>query len=265
MITPLRKRTLGGALYTRGAGIEALLKDLEQLSRAELIARCQITDRHGPGYVPSECLIYFVRLARQDNSDQHFERLYKILLSRLRRALPNPETLDGEVVRIDQTKSRIREIAFDRFVAALTADRQIYSETLDYFEVRFDGAVANLRRDAQDTAWREANRTTTIEYDPETNELAAEVEEAAGSSNPFENSEFEENDYRSRLDAAIDSLPPEQIRIIEMLRQGFPIDSKHPDAITIAKSLKKSEKTIRLHRDRALKVLRAALLGESEA
>jgi len=265
LATPLRKRTLDGALYTRSAHVEALLKDLEQLPRAELAARCQITDRDDPGYVQSECLIYFVRSTRQDNSDQHFERLYRILLSRLRRALPNPETLDGEVVRIDQTKSRIREIAFDRFVAALAADHQSYSETLDYFEVRFDGAVANLRRDAQDTAWREANRTTTIEYDQETNELSAEVEEAVGTFNPFENSEFEENDYRSRLDAAIDTLPPEQIRIIQMLRQGFPIDSKDPDAVTIAKSLNKSEKTIRLHRDRALNALRAALLGESEA
>ncbi len=72
-------------------------------------------------------------------------------------------------IRVSQTKSRIREIAFDRFVAALAADRQDYSETLDHFEVRFDGAVANLRRDAQDAAWREENRTTTIEHDPETN------------------------------------------------------------------------------------------------
>jgi hypothetical protein len=49
-----------------------------------------------------------------------------------------------------------------------------------------------------------------------------------------------------------------------MLRQGFLIDSKDPDAVTIAKTLKKSEKTIRLHRDRAIKAVRAALSGESE-
>lgn len=261
MITPLRKRTLEGALYKRDARIEALLAQLALLPRADLVARCEITDRNDPGYVPSECLMYFVRATRQDNSDQHFERLYKVLLSRLLRALPNPETSDGEVVRISQTKSRIRDIAFDRFTETLAADREAYSDKLDYFEVRFDGAIANLRRDAQDTAWREENRTTTIEYDLETNEPSAEVEEAAGSFNPFE--QLEANDYRSRLDAAIDTLPPEQIRIIQMLRQGLPIDSKDPDAVTIAKTLKKSEKTIRLHRDRAFKALRAALLGES--
>lgn len=262
LITPLRKQSLQGTLYKRDARIEALLPNLELLTRAELVAQCQITDRNDPNYVPSECLMYFVRATRQDNSDEHFEPLYKILLSRVMRALPNPETNDGEIVLISRTKSRIREIAFDRFTESLASDRQAHSEKLDYFEVRFDGAIASLRRDAQDTAWREENRTTTIENDPETNEPSAEVEEAAGTFNPFEN--LEENDYRSRLDAAIDTLPPEQIRIIQMLRQGFLIDSKDPDAVTIAKTLKKSEKTIRLHRDRAFKALRAALLEESE-
>ena len=262
MITPLRKRTLQGTLYKRDAKIEALLVQLEPLSLAEIVERCEITDRSDLAYVPSECLMYFVRATRHDDSDRHFERLYKILLSRILRALPNPETNDGEVIRVSSTKSRIRDVAFGRFTEALAADRQDYSDKLDYFEVRFDGAVANLRRDAQETAWREENRSTSLEYDPETNEPTSEVEEAAGTFNPFEN--LEENDYRSRLDAAIDTLPPEQIRIIQMLRQGFLIDSKDPDAVTIAKTLKKSEKTIRLHRDRAFKALRAALLGESE-
>jgi DNA-directed RNA polymerase specialized sigma24 family protein len=134
-----------------------------------------------------------------------------------------------------------------------------YAAKLDYFEVRFDGALANLRRDAQEQAWREENRTTALEYDPETNELSAEVERAAGTYDPFDATSFDARDYRSRLDAAIDALPPEQNRIIDMLRQGFPIDSKDPAAMTIARALGKSEKTIRTHRDRAFVTLRAAL------
>jgi hypothetical protein len=255
---------LEGALYTRTDRTKALIAELKFLSRAELAARCMISDRSDPGYVPSECLMYFVRATRADNSDQYFERLYKVLVSRVLRALPNPETADGEVVLVSQTKSRIRDAAFGRFVELLAADRQEYSEKLDYFEVKFDGAVANLRRDAQEIAWREENRTTTLEFDPETNEPSAEVEKAAGSFNPLDELALVESDYRSRLDAAIDTLPPEQIRIIEMLRRGIPIDSKDPYAITIAKTLGKSEKTIRLHRDRAFAALRAALSRESE-
>jgi DNA-directed RNA polymerase specialized sigma24 family protein len=49
-----------------------------------------------------------------------------------------------------------------------------------------------------------------------------------------------------------------------MLRLGFPIDSKDPDTLTIAKALRKSEKTIRLHRDRAFKALREALSPEND-
>ena len=67
MITPLRKRTLDGALYTRSAGVETLLKELDQLPRDKLVARCQIAGRNEPGYVPSECLMYLVRSTRQDN------------------------------------------------------------------------------------------------------------------------------------------------------------------------------------------------------
>jgi DNA-directed RNA polymerase specialized sigma24 family protein len=98
-------------------------------------------------------------------------------------------------------------------------------------------------------AWSRRSRSR-VEFDPETNEPSAEVEEAVGNFNPFDAAVFHQEDYRSRLDAAIDTLPPEQIRIIEMLRQGIPIDSKEPGAVTIARTLGKSEKTIRTYRDR---------------
>ena len=50
-----------------------------------------------------------------------------------------------------------------------------------------------------------------------------------------------------------------------MIRQGIPIDSKEADAVTIAKVLKKSEKTIRTHRDKAYVALRAVLTQGEEA
>jgi hypothetical protein len=157
LVTPLRKRTLDGTLYRRDAKVEALLRELKALSRADLVERCTCANRTDPAYIPSECLLYFVRATRADNSDAHFERLYKLLISRLLRALPKAETMKDGVEQIDQTKNRIRDAAYDRFVRMLAADRQDYSEQLDYFEVRFDGAVANLRRDAREQAWREEN------------------------------------------------------------------------------------------------------------
>ena len=255
MIEPLRKQTRDGKLYKRVDEIEAKLVELESLSRNNLVARCRIRNREDANYVPTECLLYFVRASRTDSSNSDFEQLYKLLVGRVLRGLPNADNVDGT---LSLTKSEIREKAFDRFVVLLASDRSCYSEKLDYFEIRFDGALANLRRDAQEQVWRDENRSATLELD-ETGELSPEVERATQSFAPFSVSELDTNDYRSRLDPAIETLPQEHKRIVEMIRQGIPIDSKKSGAVTIAKVLKKSEKTIRTHRDNAYARLRVVL------
>jgi hypothetical protein len=256
-VTPLRKRRLTGEFYTRDPKIEALIAELAVLPRDALIARAAITRRSDPGYIPSECLVYFVRASRRDNNEAWFERLYRLLMARALHSLPKAESSDGK--RESLTRGAIREKVFGRLEELLSTDRATYADKLDYFEVRFDGALASLRRDAQEQAWREENRSQPLEYDAESGELSPEVEAAAGTYDPFAMSDFDDPSYRSRLDAAIEALPPEQSRIIHMLRQGFPIDSKEPDATTIAKALGRSEKTIRTYRDKAFAALRAAM------
>ncbi len=262
VVIPLRKRSLGGELYKRDPKIETLIAELTILPRDELIARAAISKRSDPGYVPSECLVYFIRSSRRDNNEAWFERLYRILIERVLRSFPKAESSDGKTESL--TRGVVRDKVFSRFVELLSGDRASYVDKLDYFEVRFDGAVASLRRDAQEQAWRNENRSQPLEYDEESGELSAEVEAAAGAHDPFAGSDFDDAAYRLRLDAAIEALPPEQSRIIHMLRQGFPIDSKEPDAITIAKALGRSEKTIRTYRDKAVAVLRAAMTQGDE-
>ncbi|MBX5177318.1 response regulator transcription factor [Rhizobium lentis] len=262
-IAPLRKRRLTGELYERDGKVEILLAELAALPRDELIARAAITKRSDPGYVPSECLVYFIRASRHDSNEAWFERLYRILMERVLRSVPKSESSDGKTESL--TRSVVRDKVFSRFVEILSADRASYVDKLDFFEVRFDGAVASLRRDAQEQAWRDENRSKPLEYDEESGELAAEVELAAVVHDPFAASDFDDPTYRSRLDAAIEALPPEQIRIIHMLKEGFPIDSKEPDVMTIAKALGRSEKTIRTYRDKAIAALRLALTdGEQQ-
>ncbi len=110
MIEPLRKKALDGRLYSRFARIEAMLAELMALSRKDLVARSRISKRDDPGYVPSECLLHFVRATRLDNSGNHFEQLYKILAERVWRCLPRAENPDGTTISL--TKSAIREKVF---------------------------------------------------------------------------------------------------------------------------------------------------------
>lgn len=261
MIAPLTKEKGDGSLYTRPEDIEKKLHALANLPRDELLARAQIRARTDPGYVPSECLLYFVRASRNDNSDAWFEQLYKLLSERVERALPAAEDHDGATASL--MAETIHNDAFGRFVKLLAEDRQTPADKLDFFEVRFNLGIKRLRLDAQEKAWREGKRSATLE-DEESGELRAEVETAAGAFDPTEFDAIDDPLFMERLEAAIDALPEEQSRTLHMLRLGFPIDSDEPDAMTIAKALGKTGRTISNYRDRAIKSLRVLFTDGEE-
>jgi hypothetical protein len=258
VIPPLRKRSKAGVLYQRDLKILSLIGELRNLPRDELVRRASISNRSEPGYVPGECLVHFVRTSRNDVADAWFERLYRILSERVLRAMPRAEGVGGTE---SLARGTVREEAHGRFTELLAQDRQSYAEKLDFYEVRFDRALDKLRIDAQRKVSRIQRRTESLQLDPESGEIAPEIEMAAGAYDPFEANLLDQESYRLRLDAAIKALPPEQARIIYMLKKGFPIDSKDPGVDTIAKILCRSEKTIRTHRDKALVTLKKALEG----
>lgn len=257
MIEPLRKRTLDGQPYARPVLIQSRLGALLELPREKILELIRIRDRNAPGYVPSECLVYLLRAARRDNREQWFNALYGKLLERVLRRLPKADSSDG-VTRSFKNET-IRDDILGRMGELIAADRSGYSLTLDYFEIRFDSALANLKKDAQDRAWRHEKRNETLEFDGRTGELPHDVERAAGSFDPLDPDRLDDTVYRSRLYEAIDALPKEQSRIIHMLLEGFPIDSKEPDVVTISNTLGRVEKTVRTYRDKAYATLRDVL------
>src|SRR5205807_405809 len=126
-IPPLRKLRINGTCYTRPPEIEAKLIKLLALPREEVATRCTILDRNDPAYVPSECVLHLVRACRQDEGSLYFEGLYKVLADRVYQRLPKAERA-GDTVSL--TASRLREHAFDCFLALLMADRSNYREKL---------------------------------------------------------------------------------------------------------------------------------------
>lgn len=261
MAAALRKQKPDGTVYTRLPAVETELHTLGLLSRDEILTRCDIRQRTDPAYISNEALLNLVRACRLENSTAWFELLYKVLYARVLRALPRAEAADGETSSL--TRERIQEKASEQFVEMLAADRQGYVERLDFFEIRFDQALKRLRQDAQKQAWRDENRSRPIEYDDANGELSPEIEKAAGAINPFEGVEFRDEAFRLRLEAAIEALPPEQSRTIQMLMLEYPIQSEDPTVNTISRALGKTPKTIWNYRDRAMKALKKAL-GEGE-
>ena len=256
---PLTKRLPDGSLYQRPSEIEATLALVLDLSRDKVIEALSIRDRTDPGYIPSECLVHLLRSTRWDNRETYFEHLYKALMDRIDRTLPRIEHAVGGRVGVDLSRSRIREQVRDAFQEMLLEDRTKPGNRLDFFEVRFAAGIAKLRATARKKIWREAGRQEALEPANETGELSVAVERAAGSLDRPPNEIWDDPRYRSRLEAAIDTLPPEQSRIVVMLRAGIPMDSTDPDAVTIRKILNCAEKTVRNRRDAAIKALRRAL------
>ncbi len=262
VVEPLRSSKLSGEPYVRPAEIQSRLVELWSLPRDELIRNARVRSVADERYVPSECLMHFVRACRADNNDVSFEGLYAALYDRVLRHLRSPESRDGQTTSL--TDEAIREDVAGRFAELLAADRTVYSEKLDYFEIRFDHALAGLRATARKKAWLHARRTTPLEFDDESGELSPMVESAAADFMSRETSLLDDPDYRLRFDAAIDGLPPLQGRIIDMLRKGFLVGSTDPGRLTIAKVLDKDEKTIRKHRDLAFASLRTRLCEGGE-
>ena len=252
MLRPLRKLKLDGTPYFRRDKVEAEIQALIGISATERERRAGPWQVSAPGFVSPEALLYFVRNVA---AGAHRERLTEKLLVRVARRVPPVTNSGGDTVSL--TKMNIREDVLDHFVDLLLSDRRQYDDRLDFYEVNFNGAIAADRRDANERHWKHENRT--VELETEEGEFTAQVESTVGDYDPFDPDELDKKDYRLLLNDAIDSLPELQRRIVVMLRQEIPIESKDPLIDSISKVLGKSEKTIRTHRDKAFSSLKLRL------
>ena len=261
LIEPLRKRNADGVLYTRLPETEAKLVDLQGLPPENLAARCAIHDREDPGYVSGECLVALVRQYRSKRIDQCGEAIFKALIERILLGLPNPISVNGENENL--RKGDIQEEARYRFLEMLIRDRQgDYVEGLDFYEIRFSRALKMLRIDAEKKVRRRQDPLEPLEIDEDTGDFSPEVEKSTAVFDPFAPQNLQSSDYKSNLDAAISDLPVIEKAIVEMIRKGFPIESKEPGMVNISNVLKRTPKTIATHRDKAYAKLRARLTKE---
>lgn len=260
-VAPLRMKRPDGKLYDRPKEIEAALTVLLQSPANEIVRRARIEGADDPDYVPSECVLYLVRRPSTGIDEAALQELFTILRRRVLRAVPVPgRRLDGSTrVAEKATDLETREAVLDKFQELLCGDRGEYDERLDFYECRFNQALALLRSTARRDVRREVSRLRPLVADADSNELSAEVEAALASIRGPSDGRSGDFLFRSKLHVAISSLPSDERQVIELLLQGMPIDSKEGDVLTIAKVLRCTEKTVRNRRDRAFARLRNAL------
>lgn len=259
---PLRKLK-NGTPYVRSPEVFAAIQQSFTWTFDELVKRAAITDRRNGSYVPSEVLMYRLRATKQDNSDRHFLALYDIVKGRLEAACPRATTSEGKIEFENVKLADIRDRLVAHVMDLVLTDRQSYSENLDFFEVRFDRAIRLLRIDKYRRVARHEVGKVPLEYDDGSGEIVHETEEALASMRENIRSNEEDLTYRISLRRAIDALPDEERKVIELILAGVTIESNDPNEVSIVKLLGGVEKTVRNRRDRAIVKLQAALkLGD---
>lgn len=255
LIPALRKRKVDGAAYSRPAEIETLLGILVVMDEDEALLRARIRRRSTPGWLPGECLVHMLRRAGRNRDKRAYNKWCTIVLERVRAALPRA----GDLAASPRELERV-DYVLDRFVSLLGPDLADYEERLDIWEARFDLALANLRRDAfrRDSAV-DFGEAVSIEDDTA---LASEIERALGAFDPFATSQ--EDDFRSRVWTAIDTLPTEQNRILTMTREGVPVGSGAAGEASISGILGRTPRTILNQKLRAIAAVRRLVLGEDQ-
>lgn len=259
MPEPLKRKKKDGTSYERPPEIEAWLKRLETVEAAERLRQFATLSRKSLGHVPSEALVYFLRKAWADGMQGDFEKIFRILMKRIEKSL----CLVISDSRMAGARG-IREEIMGRFAERIAEDCGDSNDLLDYFEVRFDDAFAGFRVSALRQIGPSTVDTVSLGTDEDDDlEISAEVEAAAADFLGGDPEKLDDPAFRLELTAAIDCLPDDQKQVVGLLMQGFQIDSKDKNVMTIARILQCDERTVRNRRDRACKALKAILQKEN--
>ncbi|MEM1152773.1 MAG: sigma-70 family RNA polymerase sigma factor [Pseudomonadota bacterium] len=259
MVIPPKKTTSEGKPYNRRAEVEQVLNELHGLAPDQLVDRLICTEQA----VPFEVLIYYLRHTELALAAEHLEPIFTTFYRRLEAALRKTVSeawLDNAVA--------IREEISERLVEMIANDRNSQEDKLYYWEVNFNHALANLRRDvlktlgpARETDPLISSESLTHESD-DGYEISPEVDIAATDFINPNPSKLDDSAFRLRLLDAINRLPEEERRAVGLFLQGIQIDSQNPEIITITKALGCTERTVRNRLNRAHEKLRVALQEE---
>jgi hypothetical protein len=252
---PLMSKDKHGSPFTRPPEIEVCLERLESVDATERLQVFAIVSRKSSGYVPFEALTYFLRRAQAAGAQDEFKQIFGLLMKRVGQSL---------FAVVSDTRMAgaqgIREEIMGRFAERIAKDCNGRFAMLDFFEVRFDLAFSRFYKTALRQIGPASVLTEALSTDgDEGQDISPEVDAAAAAFLGGDPREIDDPAFRLELDAAIDALPDDQRRVVGLLRQGFQIDSKDPNIMTIAKMLQCDERTVRNRRDRAYKTLRSVL------
>ena len=258
-IEPLRKRTRDGKLYTRQEDILEFIRLSQQWSFEELLDKASVRDRRHDDYVPSEVLLYHLRQTKSDNADGRFVAVYNVIHDRVEAACPRPNSRHGDKEYEDFRVAEIRDKTIEQVTELIFEDHQGYTEQLDAYELFFDRAVRSARiTKFRQVSGRENVTESVVHHDGEES-IRQEVEEALERYKKSGLTKEADLDYRIHVRRAIDTLPTDERKVIDLMLAEIPIETNKEGEPSMTELLGCTEKTVRNRRDRAFAKIRLAL------
>jgi RNA polymerase sigma factor (sigma-70 family) len=258
-VAPLRRLLPDGSPYYRRPEVEEAIAILVQLSPTDVALRAKLQNADHPDYLPTECVLYFIRHWDPVKDGSAFHDLFNVLRERILKAVP---VFKRRVAGSSKFAERafdleVRDAVMHKFQELLCRDRREYDLKLDFFEGQFNLSLSRLRLTARRDIGKKASRYEPSAVESDSGKPYEDIEAALATLR--EDSERKDREfYRSRLQVAISSLPPDECRVIELILEGL-------THLSIAKALNCVEQTVRNRRDRAVEKLRLELMKEVDA
>jgi DNA-directed RNA polymerase specialized sigma24 family protein len=259
-VPPLTARDDEEKPYSRRAAVEGQLERLWSLSSAPREAELESGVSADGTEISMEALLHFARVAWRQGDRGTYERLFRVLFARVEANIA--KTVFSSRLATAETA---REAIMDRFVVLLAEDCDGKHLRLDYFEVNFAHGLACMRASALRNFDRQKKKnieTISLDIeDPQTGEphLSLESEAVTAEFLLRIRSKIADPAFRSDLYLAIDELPADQREVVLLSVDGMPTESMDNQKMTIAQTLKCTDRTVRNMRTRAAAALRVTL------
>ena len=236
-VRPLTKCKADGTRYERVPLVQEAMESVAGMTFEKALVRSQITDRAESGYLPPECLVYFVREAQRQDQRRFASSFMEALLKRCVRAIQR------------QLQSLTREDAFHAYndvVSDLTESIiDLSHDRGDYFQVRFMSGL-KCRTTTVWTAYRNrANQTAgQVHLGTGGDDVECGGRQEVDLADPRATAPPDVIAQREECSEALGQLP-EALRELFLLKAcGWPIQSNDPHTPTLSTHFRVTPRTI---------------------
>lgn len=235
-VRPLTKCKADGSGYERVPVVQEAIEAVAGLTMAEVLERSQTLDTSAAGYIPPECLVYFVREAHRAGQPRFASSFMKVLLERCTRQIQGWL----QSLALEDSRHAFDDVVGD--VAGVIID--LSHDKGDFFQIRFMRALKCRCTSTWKSYSARANLTAGhlhlgsggtdaddpgLELDVADPRSAAPVEVAA---------------RREACQEALRQLPGPLRELLILKASGWPIESKDPDTPSLSSHFGVTPRTI---------------------